>query len=90
MISDCRLALSLEGRLLVYSATRGPRMPRYFFHVRYDNHDDRDPDGLDLPNLETAIAEGNRARRELMAEHQLDRLRLEIEDRNGRVLARLG
>jgi hypothetical protein len=65
-------------------------MPHYYFHVHFDDHDETDLKGLELPDLATAIAEANRARTELMSENELDQLWLEIADRSGRVLAKVG
>jgi hypothetical protein len=66
-------------------------MPRYFFHMHF-NVDDvaRDPIGIDLPNLELAIAEAEKARVEIMDEEALDQLWLEIMDEAGRVVAKVG
>ena len=65
-------------------------MPRYYFHVHYDDHDEEDVAGLELPDLDTAVAEADRARAEFMTENELDRLWLEIADQSGRVLAKVG
>jgi Domain of unknown function (DUF6894) len=65
-------------------------MPRYYFHVRFDDHDETDVVGLELPNLATAIEEAKQARAELMTENELDQLWLEIADQSGRVLAKVG
>jgi len=64
-------------------------MPRYYFHVHFDDHDEPDLNGLELPNLATAIEEARRARAELMTENELDQLWLEIADQNGRVLTKV-
>ena len=65
-------------------------MARYYFHVHFDDQDEEDATGLDLPDLDTAIDEANRARIELMTENELDKLWLEIADQSGRVLAKVG
>ena len=63
-------------------------MPRYFFHIHVD--DERDVIGIDLPDLNEAIAEANKARVEIMDEEALDQLWLEIMDERGRVVAKVG
>ena len=65
-------------------------MTRYFFDVHFDHAVRRDCAGLDLPNLDEAVAEANQARAEIMAEDKLSRLRIEIVDQEGRVLATVG
>ena len=62
-------------------------MPRYFFNVHFDEHVARDPVGVDLPDLAEAVNQAQKARAEIMYEDELDRLRLEIVDENGTVLA---
>jgi hypothetical protein len=64
-------------------------MTRYFFDVHFDAVG-RDCKGLELPNLDKAIAEADHARAEIMAEDELTRLQIEIVDRKGRVLATVG
>jgi hypothetical protein len=66
-------------------------MPRYFFHMHI-NEDDvaRDPVGIEVPNLEMAIAEAEKARVEIMDEDALDQLWLEIMDEAGQVVAKVG
>ena len=65
-------------------------MPRYFFNVHFDHAVRRDREGLELANLDEAVAEADRARAEIMAEDKLTRLQLEIVDEEGHVLATVG
>jgi hypothetical protein len=65
-------------------------MARYFFDVHFDHAVHRDCKGLELPNLDEAIAEANHARTEIMAEDELLRLKIEIIDQEGRVVATVG
>ena len=65
-------------------------MPRYFFHIHVDADVARDVIGIDLPDLNEAIAEANKARVEIMDEEALDQLWLEIMDERGRVVAKVG
>jgi hypothetical protein len=65
-------------------------MPRYFFHIHVDDDVARDVIGIDLPDLNEAIAEANKARVEIMDEEALDQLWLEIMDERGRVVAKVG
>ena len=64
-------------------------MPRYFFHVHIDDDVKRDQVGLELPNLDNAVAEAQRAASEIMNEDRLDDLWLEIMDQSGRLLAKV-
>ena len=43
-------------------------MPRFFFHIRHQDQTVPDPEGSDLPDLATAVAEATRSARELMAD----------------------
>ena len=65
-------------------------MPRYFFHMHFDGDVARDPIGIEVADLEHAIAEAQEARAEIMDEEALDLLWLEIMDEHGRVLAKVG
>jgi hypothetical protein len=65
-------------------------MARYYFDVHFDHAVRRDCDGLELENLDRAIAEANHARTEIMAEDQLMRLKIEIIDQEGRIVATVG
>ena len=65
-------------------------MTRYFFDVYFDHAVRRDCEGLDVSNLDEAIAEADHARAEIMAEDNLSRLRIEIVDQEGRVVATVG
>jgi hypothetical protein len=60
-------------------------VPRYFFYIHVDVDVARDVIGIDLPDLNEAIAEANKARLEIMEEETLDQLWLEIMDERGRV-----
>ena len=64
-------------------------MPRYFFHVHIVDDVKRDQVGLELPNLDSAVAEAQRAASEIMNEDRLDDLWLEIMDQSGRLLAKV-
>ncbi len=46
--------------------------------------------GVDLPDLDEAVNQAQKARAEIMYEDELDRLWLEIVDENGQVLASVG
>lgn len=65
-------------------------MPRYFFNLHFDDGVARDPIGVEVTDLDQAIAEAKKARIEIMDEEALDQLWLEILDENGRVLATVG
>ena len=65
-------------------------MPRYFFHMHFDGDVARDPIGIEVADLEQAIAEAKEARAEIMDEEAVDQLWLEIMDESGRILARVG
>ena len=65
-------------------------MPRYFFNLRFDDVFARDPIGIEIIDLDHAIAEAEKARAEIMDEEALDHLWLEITDENGRVVAKVG
>ena len=65
-------------------------MPRYFFHMHFDGDIARDPIGIEVANLDDAIAQAKEARAEIMDEEALDHLWLEIMDESGRVLAKVG
>ena len=65
-------------------------MPRYFFHIHVVEDVAGDVIGIDLPDLNEAIAEANKARVEIMDEEALDQLWLEIMDERGRVVTKVG
>lgn len=50
----------------------------------------RDPIGIEVPDLDSAIADVQRARAELIDEEAIDELRLEIMDEHGRIVAKVG
>jgi hypothetical protein len=70
-------------------------MPRFFFHLRHDNGElERDDDGVDLPNFETAYLEAHRAAVDMWAEarrcgRQLTHNRFEIRDVGDRIVLEL-
>ena len=65
-------------------------MPRYFFNMHFHGDIARDPIGIEVANLDDAIAQAKEARAEIMDEEALDHLWLEIMDERGRVLAKVG
>jgi 2-iminoacetate synthase ThiH len=65
-------------------------MPRYFFHVHCKDNVQLDDEGLELSSLRKAVVEANQARAEIMSEKKLDELWLEIMDRAGHVVAKVG
>ena len=65
-------------------------MPRYFFHLHLNGDVARDPIGIEVIDLEHAIAAAKEARDEIMDEEALDQFWLEIMDESGRVLAKIG
>jgi hypothetical protein len=65
-------------------------MPRYFFHVHCKDNVHLDDEGLELSSLRKAVAEANQARAEIMSEEKLDELWLEIMDRAGHLVAKVG
>ena len=65
-------------------------MPRYFFHMHFDEEVARDPLGIDVSEFKAAVAEAEKARLEIMKEEALDHLWLEIMDETGRVVAKVG
>jgi hypothetical protein len=67
--------------------SRSAQMPRYFFHIHVDKAVQPDPLGLEITNLDDAIADANQARVEIMEEDALDQLWFEIRDRSGHVIA---
>jgi len=70
-------------------------MPRFFFHVRFDDHSQsRDELGLDFPDVETARAEAVRAAKDLrdgfVAQGQeLRQYAIEVENASGELAFRL-
>ena len=67
-------------------------MPRFFMHIRTDTTSSEDPDGIELPDLETARAEANADLRHIVAEAIRRNLapgnqRIEICDVAGLLLA---
>lgn len=65
-------------------------MPRYFFNLHFDDDIARDSIGVEVSDLDHAIAEAKKARAELMDEEALAQLWLEIIDESGHVLAKVG
>ena len=65
-------------------------MSRFYTHVGFEDRYELDLSGLELPDLDIAVAEAKRAREELMGENELGHLWLEIADQTGRVLAKVG
>ncbi|MGD9478427.1 DUF6894 family protein [Shinella sp. G-2] len=66
-------------------------MPRYFFHIRDKDNLEIDPEGLEFPDLESAVIDARMAAKEMLAERlmageQLDGQRLEITDERGATL----
>ncbi|MBX9457301.1 MAG: hypothetical protein KL863_15445 [Rhizobium sp.] len=69
-------------------------MPRYYFNIRSSQGLIEDPDGTDLPDLDTARAEARQSARDLLASllqagEEVDGQVFEIADGDGRVLDRL-
>jgi hypothetical protein len=69
-------------------------MPRYFFHIRGSDGLIRDPDGSDLPDLNAARIEAEKAARDLLANllragEALDGQVFEISDEHGQLLESL-
>ena len=62
-------------------------MARFFFHVHIGESVSRDTMGLELPTLNDAITNAEKARIEIMLEDALDELWLEIMDQSGNVVA---
>ncbi len=62
-------------------------MARYFFHVHIGESVGRDTMGLELPTLDDAIENAEKARIEIMLEDALDELWLEIMDQSGKIVA---
>jgi hypothetical protein len=67
---------------------------RFYFNVCSDEGVDRDAEGIDLPSLNHAKGEAEKASREMVAElvlqrQTIDNMRFEITDEDGRVLATL-
>ena len=48
-------------------------MPRYFLHIEIAGGRVEDPEGVELPNIEAALAETVRVAREFLSEGLLDR-----------------
>lgn len=69
-------------------------MPRYYFNIRSSEGLIEDPDGTDLPDLDTARTEARQAARDLLASllragEELDGQVFEIVDDQGHILERL-
>ena len=62
-------------------------MARYFFHVHICQSVSRDMMVLELPTLNDAVENAEKARIEIMLEDALDELWLEIMDQSGEVVA---
>jgi hypothetical protein len=43
-------------------------MPLYYLHIRHRNELEEDPDGMELPDIDAAMAEALKVARELTAE----------------------
>lgn len=43
-------------------------MPLYYLHIRTGNKLELDPDGMELPDIDTAASEARRVARELLSE----------------------
>lgn len=66
-------------------------MPLYYFHIRNGSALERDPEGMELPDLQSAHAEALVASRELAEaapEFDKDTL-IEIADETGRTVLRI-
>jgi hypothetical protein len=68
---------------------------RFFFHVRSDELDDPDLDGIDLPSLDVAVREAKITAHEiamemLLGNERVGGMRFEIADGTGRILATVG
>jgi len=69
-------------------------MPQFFFHIRDASGLTRDPEGQQLPDLETARHEAVSAAREILGEKllhggSLNGRTIEIADENGAVVGRV-
>jgi hypothetical protein len=67
-------------------------MPRYFFHIRGRSGRIEDRTGIEFDTLKEAVADAQRARREMLADAALEdptrsQDSFEITDESGRVLA---
>lgn len=70
-------------------------MPMFYFHIRQRKHLIEDADGLELPDLPTAIAEAHEDVRSLVAERlqtgkAIEPHVIEITDNRGLMLAKIG
>ena len=68
-------------------------MPRYHFHI-FDGRDQRDEDGIELPDFQTAQVEAIRFAGELLKDraHHIalsEEWRMEVTDENNLILLRL-
>ena len=66
-------------------------MPAYYFHIRDNGVLLRDPDGLELPDLDAARAECKRLILSVLKEEQIDEQfsvnrQFQIEDETGRTI----
>jgi hypothetical protein len=69
-------------------------MPRFYFHIISGDTVIEDPDGSELPDLDTAMAEALQSARHLLADKVrngeiVDGQRFEIRDDRGNLLATL-
>jgi hypothetical protein len=67
---------------------------RYFFHIRSNDGDEPDDEGLEFESLDIAVNEAEKTAREMVAERvmhdeRIDGTRFEISDEQGNVLATL-
>ncbi|WP_156667152.1 DUF6894 family protein [Rhizobium bangladeshense] len=63
-------------------------MPIYYFHIRHADRVVHDPEGSELPDLQTALHEANESLRELVAhalvsKHSSVPLGIQVFDENG-------
>jgi len=69
-------------------------MPQFYFHIRDTNGLTRDPEGQELPDLDTARREAVSAAREILGEKllhggSLNGRTIEIADETGQVVGRV-
>jgi hypothetical protein len=70
-------------------------MPRYFFNVRSPSGLERDPQGLEFPTLDEAIADARKAGAEILLDRAVEesekrsQATFEIVDASGQVVAKV-
>ena len=70
-------------------------MPRYFFNVRSPSGLERDPQGLEFPTLDEAIADARKAGAEILLDRAVEESEkrssatFEIVDDSGQVVAKV-